>query len=229
MIPMDHKQLRMRGLSAVKANWALAIGAAVMAWLLAGIGSTFIPDFEFSWAKDLSQSYSHNYTEHSKVTFTISPATFFSLAHFIIGGTIQLGYCKFLLKQHDGQEYAVKDLFSQFDRFGQGFTQKFLRDLYTMLWGLLLVIPGIVKSLSYAMTPYIMAEQPELTAGEAIQKSMLMMDGHKWELFVLQLSFIGWGLLAALTLNLGNLVLNPDRNAAMTAFYRELNAKHPYL
>ena len=171
MIPMDHKQLRMRGLSAVKTNWVLAIGAAVMAWLLAGIGSTFIPDFDFSWTKDLSQSYSHNYAEHSKVTVTISPATFFSLAHFIIGGTVQLGYCKFLLKQHDNANPEFNDVFSEFDRFGDGFAQRFLVNLYVALWSLLLIIPGIVKSLSYAMTPYIMAENPGMRANDAIARS----------------------------------------------------------
>ena len=56
-----------------------------------------------------------------------------------------------------------------------------------------------------------------------------MMDGHKWELFVLHLSFIGWSILAAIPLNLGHLILNPYRNAADAAFYRELKKQHPYL
>ena len=74
----------------------------------------------------------------------------------------------------------------------------------------------------YAMTPYIMADHPELTASEAIEHSKQIMDGHKWELFVLHLTFLGWDLLAALTLGVGNLVLNPYKNAAEAVFYQRL-------
>ena len=141
----------------------------------------------------------------------------------ILGGVIQLGYAKHLLKQHDRQDTSVSDLFSEFERFGQGFAQKFLRGLYCFLWGLLFIIPGIVKSYSYAMTPFILAEHPQLTAQEAISASKDMMEGHKWELFVLRLTFIGWNIVAALTMNIGNLVLNPYKNAAEAAFYREIS------
>ena len=75
------------------------------------------------------------------------------------------------------------------------------------------------------MTPFIMAENPEMSASEAITASKELMDGHKGELFTLDLTFIGWGLLAALTLNLGNLALNPHHNAAYAAFYTDLTTK----
>lgn len=225
MEPMDHKQLRMRGLAAVKSNWGLAIGAAVMAWLLAGIGSSILPEFKFSWTEELSRSFTWNYTDTSQVTFTFNPTNVLNLVWFIIGGTIQLGYCKFLLKQHDGADPQFNDVFSEFDRFGDGFAQHFLRNLYTFLWGLLFIIPGIIKSLSYAMTPYIMAENPGMRANDAITRSREMMDGHKADLFVLNLTFIGWDILAALTLNIGYLWLNPYKNAAEAAFYRDLKAR----
>ena len=143
---------------------------------------------------------------------------------FILGGVIQLGYAKYLLKQHNRQEAGISDLFSEFERFGQGFAQKFLRNLYTFLWSLLFIIPGIIKGLSYAMTPYLMAENPELSAQDAIRLSIQLMEGHKGDLFWLHLTFIGWDLLAALTMNIGYLVLNPYRNAAEAAFYRQLTA-----
>ena len=117
------------------------------------------------------------------------------------------------------------DLFSQFDRFGTGFAQQFLRALYTCLWSLLLVIPGIVKGLSYAMTPFILEEHPEMTASEAIKASMKLMDGHKMDLFILGLSFIGWSLLACLTMGIGFLFLNPYINAAYAAFYRSISGQ----
>lgn len=226
MEPMDHKQLRMRGLSVVKANWGLSIGAALMAFLLCGIGSSFIPKIEVSWMQDLSRTFGWEYAENSRISYTISPLSALTLAHFIIGGTIQLGYCKFLLKQHDGADPDFNDVFSEFDRFGDGFTQRFLVNLYVALWSLLFIIPGIIKALSYAMTPYIMSENPGMSASEAISRSMDMMDGYKADLFILHLTFIGWDILAALTFNIGHLWLNPYKNAADAAFYRELKARN---
>ena len=74
----------------------------------------------------------------------------------------------------------------------------FLTGLYIALWSLLFIIPGIIKSFSYAMAPYILAEHPEMTASEAITESRHMMDGNKWRLFCLDFSFIGWSLLCSL-------------------------------
>ena len=79
-----------------------------------------------------------------------------------------------------------------------------------------------MASYSYAMTGYILAEHPELTASEAIAQSKAMMAGNRWRLFCLQFSFIGWDILCALTLGIGNLALRPYRHAAEAAFYREL-------
>ena len=153
-----------------------------------------------------------------------SIAGFLSFVRFIIGGTVQLGYSQYLLNQHNHAHFDIQDLFSQFDRFKDGFLQNFLRGLYSFLWSLLFIIPGIIKSLSYAMTPFIMAENPDMTASEAIEASKQLMDGHKGELFILDLTFIGWDLLAALTLNIGHIFLNPYRNAAHAAFYKDLTA-----
>ena len=150
------------------------------------------------------------------------------LLHFIVGGVIQLGYAQYLLNQHDRREFQFKDLFSKFDYFGAGFCQAFLRGLYTFLWSLLFFIPGIIASYRYAMTSFIMAENPEMTASEAIRASKQMMVGHKWELFCLDFSFFGWALLCSLTLNIGNLWLNPYRNAAYAAFYRKVSVSNPY-
>ena len=148
-------------------------------------------------------------------------ASVLSFVRLILGGVIQLGYVKFLVKQHDREVHSIKDLFSQMDRFGQGFLQFFLRGLFVFLWSLLFVIPGIIKSYSYAMTPYIMADNPEMTANEAITASKQLMDGHKWELFCLGFSFIGWHLLALLTFGIGMFFLVPYVESAYVAFYRD--------
>ena len=121
-----------------------------------------------------------------------------SIIQIIIGGAGKLGYAKFNLNLVDNKDAVFSDLFSQFDRLGAGFCMNFLTGLYIVLWTLLFIIPGIIKSFSYAMAPYILAEHPEMTASEAITESRHMMDGNKWRLFCLGFSFIGWDLLCIL-------------------------------
>jgi len=170
----------------------------------------------------------------------------------IISGAAKLGYATFNLKLVDHKEVALSDLFSQFHRLGAGFCMNFLIGLFTFLWSLLFVIPGIIKSYSYAMTPYILAENPDMTATEAITQSRQVMDGNKWRLFCLEFSFIGWELLCvlpafiavvvvgsvvmitgnmasllwiipfALITFIGSLFLMPYQEAAYAAFYRDV-------
>lgn len=209
---MDYGMLRKRARDNLSGMWPLAIAVAAVAALLGGIGQSFIPDIEYT------QKLFH-WEENLRLTWKTGV---FSTLAFILGGTLELGYCQFLLKQHDQQGPEFNDLFSQFHRFGTGFAQQFLRGLYIVLWSLLLVIPGIMAAYSYAMTPFILTDHPEMTASEAIKRSKQMMDGHKGELFVLDLTFIGWNMLASACMNLGYLFLNPYRQAAQAAFYREL-------
>ena len=83
-------------------------------------------------------------------------------------------------------------------------------------------MPGIIKSLSYALTPYILADCPKMAATDALKVSMRMMKGHKWELFVFGLSFIGWILLSALTFGLLQIFfVMPYMNAAFAGYYSE--------
>ena len=100
--------------------------------------------------------------------------------------------------------------------------------MYLLLvgWTLLLIIPGIIKAFAYAMTPYILEEQPELSTTEAIHRSRMMMKGHKFDLFWLWLSFIGWGILAFFTLGIGFLWLTPYMQTAMASFYEEVKEEY---
>ena len=102
----------------------------------------------------------------------------------------------------------------------------FLTGLFIALWSLLLIIPGIIKAFSYAMTPYILVEYPELSASEAIHRSRMMMRGHKFDLFWLYLGFIGWFLLCLLTAGIGFLWLSPYVETAKAAFYEEVKADY---
>ena len=96
---------------------------------------------------------------------------------------------------------------------------------FTILWSLLLVIPGIIKSYSYAMTSFILKDEPEMKNNAAIEKSMVMMDGNKMKLFMLDLSFIGWAILCLFTFGIGFFFLQPYMQASHAAFYEDLKAQ----
>lgn len=100
-----------------------------------------------------------------------------------------------------------------------------LRAIFIFLWSLLLVIPGIIKSFSYSMTFYILADNPDLRPQEAIQRSRDMMRGHKWRLFELYLSFIGWYILALLTFGIGMFFLEPYIQQSVANFYEDLKTR----
>lgn len=113
----------------------------------------------------------------------------------ILHCVIQFGYAQFHLNLVDGAEARLGNLFGQFKRFGGAFVAHFLVRLFTALWTLLLIIPGIIKTYSYSMTTFVMLDEPELTALQAITRSRQLMDGNKWRLFCLEFSFIGWKIL----------------------------------
>lgn len=113
-------------------------------------------------------------------------------------------------------------LFAPFKQYARTVGAVLLVFVYTLLWTLLLVIPGIIEAYSYSMTFYILRENPEMTAGDAITASQKMMDGHKMDLFLLSLSFIGWAILASITFGIGYLWLIPYIYTAYAAFYETL-------
>ena len=218
---MTSSELRAIARKNLEGTWGISVGVALVAAILGGsltgIGSNVNFNLNAEQIRNLPPIF------WTILLPLASAAGLLSLAALILGGVVELGYARFLLKQHDKKELQFSDLFSQFDRFGTGFAQKFLRILLTMLWTLLFIIPGIVKGLSYAMTPFILEEHPEMTASQAIKASMELMNGHKMELFILGLTFIGWSLLACLTMGIGFLFLNPYMNAAYAAFYRSIS------
>jgi len=167
-----------------------------------------------------------------------------TLVSLLIGGAGKLGYAKYNLNLVDGREARFSDLFSQFDRILEGFLMNLLLSLYIFLWSLLFVIPGLIKSYSYAMTPYILSEHPEYGPNDAITASREIMNGNKFRLFCLHLSFIGWSLLCSvpsviaaiglvtggyyllplvLVTIVGNLFLSAYMEAAQAVFYREVS------
>lgn len=220
---MKSSELRAKAWDSLRGNYWPAVLVAFVAAIFGAMISNSGASFSFNInQEDLNFLFEE---VPAIATILLLPAAgvlgTLSFVSFILGGVVQLGYAGYLLKQQDREIGSVKELFSQFDRFGQGFLQRFLRNLYIFLWSLLFVIPGIIKSFSYAMTPFIMADNPEMSAKEAISMSKQLMDGHKWELFCLSFSFIGWQLLAILTLGIGEIFLAPYVEAAYAVFYRD--------
>ena len=157
-------------------------------------------------------------------TFIILAAVVMAVVYFILGSVVGVGYSRFNLDLVDRQkEPEIGILFGYFKFWKTTAAASFLQGLYVFLWSLLFIIPGIVAGYSYAMTDYILAEHPELTAGEAIEQSKAMMYGNRFRLFCLQFSFVGWDLLCALTLGIGSLWLRPYKQAAEAAFYRDIS------
>lgn len=147
-----------------------------------------------------------------------------SLICAIVLAPMTWGYTVTYLRGRRGEELDVTSMFDGFRRAGDYMRTYIVYILRVILWTLLLIIPGIVKSIAYSMTPYILHDT-NLTANEAINESQRMMLGHKWQYFFLQLRFIPWGILCILTLGIGFFFLVPYMQAAQAAFYENLRAE----
>lgn len=217
---------------ALRNRWGLAVLAGLLASLMGAIAS-YLPEFNFRYSSssDSIPGISDGAFNEQVATiimvvclFIIFFALVFGIAHFIFSSIILVGYSQFNLDLVDGQKAPrIGTLFSFFAHWKQIAATMSLRLLYVLLWTLLFIIPGIIASYSYAMTGYILAEHPELTASEALAQSKQMMSGNRLRLFFLELSFLGWDLLCILTLGVGNLWLVPYKQAAFAAFYREVS------
>ncbi len=119
-------------------------------------------------------------------------------------------------------EAKVVDLFVGFKDYERIFVTLFLQTIYAILWSFVFVIPGIIKSLSYAMTPYILADEPELRNNAAIEKSMAMMKGYKMKLFLMYLNFAMWSFLSLFTFGILFLWVSPYCYTTLAAFYEEV-------
>lgn len=126
------------------------------------------------------------------------------------------------LKVVDGKAIEIADTFYGYKKFGRAFLCQFLVGLFIFLWSLLLIIPGIIHAFAYAMTPYIVMEDDQISITDAMKKSKDMMRGNKWRLFCLIFSFLGWVLLGIITFGIVLVWIEPYMQTAMAAFYREL-------
>lgn len=231
---------------ALKGKWKIAVLVGLVAMLLGAVedmgpkvkinidASSADASFEFAGQTIFSTGGGLNSDIGAflagSFTYIMIAALIMGAVYFILGSIIKVGYAKFNLNLVDRLEGSFENLFAYFSDWKTTAAARFLQSIYILLWSLLFIIPGIIASYSYAMTEYILAENPELSASEAISRSKQMMDGNKWRLFCLQFSFIGWNILCAFTLGIGNLWLTPYKQAATAAFYREVSGTecNPY-
>lgn len=143
------------------------------------------------------------------------------IGSIVIAGSVQYGIARLTTNLARGAEKPnLLDLTKGFtEGFGKIFLLGFMTGIFTMLWSLLFIIPGIVKSYSYAMAPYIMQDDPSKSWKQCIDESREMMNGHKAQLFWLDLSFIGWIIVGMLTFGIGMLFVNPYMHQARANFY----------
>lgn len=200
-------------LAALKGHWAPAVLCSVIYMIIAVISS-------------IVMEFVNPETASSGVLVTVCLSMM--CLSFVVLMPLQVGYYnthKELLI--NGDDALTGNMFRiSFGRWGRNIWGMLLMGIFIFLWSLLLIIPGIIKSFAYALTPFILADYPELSANEAINLSQKMMKGHKFDCFWLCLSFIGWILLGILTLCIGYFWLMPYMYTSIAAFYQDVKADY---
>lgn len=219
----------------------LTMGTATMTWSSSSGTDTddtqgtqnAVDEQELNDALNEAQNAFNNMTEDDKAVVAAAIAA-------LIGAAILIGIVGFLLKifvfnplevgcygffreNAGGRRPDLDILKTGFGRYGHTFVTLFLRDLFLVLWTCLFIVPGLVKAYSYRMVPFILRDNPDMSAREVITASRRLMDGHKWNTFVFDLSYIGWYLLGIITCNLVNIFwTEPYRQNANGALYLKL-------
>lgn len=218
----NRAELKMRGDMAFKKNYVSAVVVA----LLMGIFGTVSGESSARRVSENSDIYSGNLFNVGMITGLLAGiATVVILivlvAKVFVGNLLKMGGYRFFILNQTAQP----GIGTLLDGFRSGHyvnivLTMFLRDLFTTLWSLLLVVPGIVKHYEYLMVPYIIAENPAMDYKEAFQISKQMMDGEKMEAFIMDLSFLGWYLLSAVTCGLlAIFYVNPYVQASFAEMY----------
>ncbi len=214
MLSISNSELKDKALNDLKGNWTQPVLASLVYMVIAIIFSGDPSAFNSS-----NVGMQQNFTTWNGICLLVSLFFILPMAY-----SYMLIFLDFIRGE---KEKLVGKLFGFFKNYGRAFGTAFMVMLYTILWSLLLVIPGLIKALAYSMSFYISKDHPEYSIDECIEASKRMMDGHKWELFVLELSFIGWILLSILTLCIGFLWLSPYFRTTIAHYYEELKAEQP--
>lgn len=227
--------LKENGQIAFKRNYFICVIVSVITWLLTGAAWNSdgnILNLRLNIDVDLDEvGYYYGQLERFINPYVIGGVLFSSLImiciSLLIGNVIKVGCSRYYLENREHKTDVTK-VFHAFrnERYGTTVWIMFLREVYVLGWSLLLLIPGIIKSYSYMLVPFILAENEDLDKDRVFELSRKMMAGHKWEAFVLQISFIGWYILGGISFNLVNIFYtNPYVDATMAEFYSALKAE----
>lgn len=234
---MTSSDFRQRAREALQGNWFSAVIAGLIASLLGGLttSSGGGVSFESGDAEQYEQLIAElGLSEEMLNTIMVIMGVLaivgliYSIVMLIVGSAVMVGYARYNLDLVSGISSGVGTLFSRFSDWKTALWARILTGLRVFLWSLLFVIPGIVASYSYAMVPYVLADNPFMSASEALAESKRLMRGNRFRLFCLELSFIGWWFVAAFTLGIGSLWVTPYQQAAHAAFYKEIKQEAPY-
>ncbi len=216
----ENQEYKNEALAALKGRWAPSV-LAVLAYM--AVLAVFIAPYEI---KAMQLSYDPTNLQLAADMMKWYPV--FILGCIFASFPLLVGLVNgFKSLFTDGDDKVLSNEFKiGFGNYWHHVWGMFLNRFFVFLWSLLLFVPGIIKTLSYAMTNYILVDKPELSANEAINLSKDMMYGHKFDLFYLYLSFAGWFILCLFTLGIGFLWLYPYAQAAQVSFY--LDVKEDY-
>lgn len=221
----SRQELKARAKESLKGKWGEGVLTTLIYTLIpSGIAfvSTFVIIFLLTVVL-LSQGLG----EETVTGLTNGVSNVISIIIGIFIAPLTVGFVGFYLKLARNQETKLTELFEGYKKsFGNSIGAYILSMLYIFLWSLLFVIPGLMKSYSYSMMYFIIADEPDILASKALEKSKEMMQGHRWELFVLHLSFLGWTLLAGCTCYIGMLWLTPYMQTTMSNFYMNVKAEY---
>jgi uncharacterized membrane protein len=223
---MNNQDYKNDALRALKGNWAPSILASVV--YLAIMLVAMLP-YVISTNK-LSEQYGAMVTDPAMAMEYASRTMQANGLMFIVmlilaypAGIGLMNAFKKLLREGDSN--VTGNMFSiAITRYGRNIWTMFLMGLFISLWSLLFIIPGIIASFSYAMAPFLLHDNPEISGYEAIRRSKAMVKGHKFDLFYLLLSFIGWGILCLFTFGIGYLWLMPYMQTSVASFYDDIKA-----
>ena len=229
-------ELKERAKNAFKSNyWKSVIAGLVMAFTAGGVGGSVrtggqaVGTAGGSTTIDIQNIDPRVVAMICAILATIAAGAF--LVKLFLLNPLSVGASRFFVKNSERPDASLNEVAEGFKNnyLGVVFTM-FLKDLFLFFWAFLFIIPAIVKSYSYMMVPFILAEHPEISGTDAISLSRRMMDGEKWKAFVLGLSFLGWVLVSVITCMVaGVLWTNPYIYATNAELYRTLKHKVPEL
>ncbi len=224
------RQVKARGIFGFKANYLRTVIVTIIALIGGTLGGGYSLILEYN---NLDESLGFSNRMLLSMVDTMLPiggGIIVLLLAFFILNPLDVGTKRFFYRNLS-EKCEMKEICFGFDRnYRNSVVIMLLRDIYLTLWTFLFIIPGIIKYYEYRMIPYILGDHPELSKEEAFALSKYLMDGNKWHAFCLDLSFIGWDILSAITFGiLGVFYVNPYRESTNAALYEALVLiKRPY-